>query len=47
MKLKLPKDEQNNRVPPPPIWYKPDPNICKTPQYKSDSLKVNIMTQPG
>ena len=37
----------NNRGMSPSISYKPDLTIGKTPADKSDSLKVDIKTQPG
>ena len=47
MKLQIPIDDWNNRGPPPPILYKPDPIIGNTPADKLDSLKVNIKNQLG
>ena len=47
MKLHTPKEDWKNCGPPPLISYKADPTIGKTPMDKSDSLKVNIKTQPG
>ena len=35
----------NTPGPPPPIAYKPDPMIGKTPTDKSDSLMVDVKTQ--
>ena len=46
MKLHPPKAYRKNCVPP-LIYYKADPTIDKTLTNKSDSLKVNIKTQPG
>ena len=46
MKVKTTKDGLNNREPPPPIIYKPDPSISNTPADKLDLLKVDIKTQP-
>ena len=47
MKLQLSKEYWENWGPPPPISYKSDPTLGKTRTDKSDSLKVNIKTQPG
>ena len=47
MKIQIPKDDLKNRRPPPPISYKPDPNIGNNPAENLDSLKVNIKTKPG
>ena len=47
MKLQLPKEYWKNQVPPPTIYYNPNATIRKTPTERSDSLKVNINTQPG
>ena len=47
MKLNIPKEDLTNFGPPPPIFYKPDPNVSKNPEDNSDSLRVNIKTQPG
>ena len=47
MKLHVHKYVLKNRWLPPPISYKPDPTIVKTPAKKLDSLKVDIKTQPG
>ena len=47
MKLHIPKDDLNNCGLPPLIFYKSGPTIGNNPEYKSDSLKVDIKTQPG
>ena len=47
MKLQPPRVYFKNRGPPPPISYKPNVTIGKTPTENSDSLKVDIKTQPG
>ena len=47
IKLQIPKYDLNNCNPPPPIFYKPNPTIGKTLTDKSDSLMVDIKTQPG
>ena len=47
MKLQLPQKYWKNRGPPPLILYKSDPTIVKTLIDKSNSLKVDIKTQPG
>ena len=45
MKLQL-LQGLNNRGPPPPLPFKPDPFIGKKIYEKKDSLKVDINTQP-
>ena len=47
MKLQLPTKEWNNWGLPPPIFYKSDPTLGKTPADKLDSLKFDIKNQPG
>ena len=47
MKPQLPKCDWKNRGPTPPICYKTNTTIVKTPTDKSDSLKVNIKTELG
>ena len=47
MKLQLPTEYWQKRGPPPPIFYKAEPTLGKTPTEKSDPLKVDIKTQPG
>ena len=47
MKLQLPGADWKNQGPPPLVSYKPGATIRKTPMEKSDSLKVDIKTQPG
>ena len=46
IKLQLPKEDWKNWGPPPPISYKSEPTLGKTLTDKSNSLKVNIKTQP-
>ena len=47
MKIQQPKEDWNNIGPSLLISYKANPTIDKTPTDKSDSLKVDIKTQPG
>ena len=47
MKLNIPPDNLKNSRLPPQIFYKPNPTIGKTLTDKSDSLMVDIKTQPG
>ena len=47
MELNIPKEDWNNCGLLPPICYKPDPAIGKTPADRSDFLWVDIKTQPG
>ena len=47
MKLYIPKDDLRNCGQPPLIFYKTDLTISKTLEEKSDSIKVDIKTQPG
>ena len=47
MKINLPKEYWKIQVPPPPISYKSNPNLDKTPTDKLDSMNVDIKTQTG
>ena len=47
MKLQLQKEDWKTRGLLPPISYTPNVTIVKTPTDKSDSLNVDIKTQPG
>ena len=47
MKTQIPKEYWKSQGPPLLISYKPDPTIRNTTTDKSDSLKVDIKTQPG
>ena len=47
MKLQIPKEDLINCGPPPQNLYNPNRTIGKTPEDKSESLKVNLKTQPG
>ena len=47
MKIHLPKEDRKSWGLPPPISYKPDATTGKTLTENSDSLKVDIKTQPG
>ena len=47
MKTQIPKEYWKSQGPPMLISYKPDPTISNTTTDKSDSLKVDIKTQPG
>ena len=46
MKIKI---SNNMKIwgPPPPIYFKPDTTIRKTPSNKADFLKVDLKTKPG
>ena len=46
-KIQLPKEDKNNRGPPPLTLYKDESKLGKTSTDKSDSPKVNIKTQLG
>ena len=47
MKPQIPQEDWKTWVLPPPISYKADPTLGKTPTDKSDSIKVDIKTQHG
>ena len=47
MKLQLPKEYRKTWGSPPPISYKTDPTLDKTPTDNLDYLKVDIKNQPG
>ena len=47
MKIYPQKEEWKTRCPTPPISYRSNPTLGKTPTDKLDSLKVDIKTQPG
>ena len=47
IKIQLPKQYCKSWGPPPPISYKADATLDKTPTDKSNSLKVDIKTQLG